>query len=206
MYYIAMTIVDIVTILGGLSGVAGTIYGFYKFVLKPLFQLLLRLRRSFEILEKMHEEFKPNGGSSLRDAINRIETKLLIEQHARRAVSMAMDVGIFETDGEGLCTWVNQYYSNITGLTTEEAKNFGWVNGIFEDDRDRVVEEWESAVKQKRIFKLEFGMLNSRTSEYNLVQCTAFPITTVKNEVIGFIGIVAKRNQELVRPKYITSA
>src|SRR3990172_4867030 len=118
-----MTLVDIVTILGGLSSAAGTIYGFYRLVVKPLYALLKKLRSSFEILEKMHEEFKPNGGTSLRDAVNRIEAKLLIEQHARRALSMAMDVGMFETDGQGMCTWVNQYYTDLTGLATEDAKN-----------------------------------------------------------------------------------
>lgn len=201
-----MTLVDIVTILGGLGSAVGTIYGFYRLVIKPLYALLKKLRTSFEILEKMHEEFKPNGGASLRDAVNRIEAKLLIEQHARRAMSMAMDVGMFETDGQGMCTWVNQYYTDLTGLASEDAKNFGWVTGLFEDDRERVVEEWTSAVKQKRVFKLEYGMINSRNSEYAKVHCTAFPITTIKGDVIGFIGIVLKINKELIRPKYIASS
>jgi len=198
-----MTLVDIVTILGGLSSAAGTIYGFYRLVVKPLYALLKKLRSSFEILEKMHEEFKPNGGTSLRDAVNRIEAKLLIEQHARRALSMAMDVGMFETDGQGMCTWVNQYYTDLTGLATEDAKNFGWVTGLFEADRERVVEEWASAVDQKRVFKLDFGMFNSRSAEYTKVQCTAFPITNIRGEVFGFVGIVIKLNRELIRPKYI---
>lgn len=200
-----MTLVDIVTIVGGLGSVAGTLYGFYRFVIKPMIKLFLKFKQTLVLIEKMHEEFKPNGGSSLRDAINRIETKLLIEQNARRAMSMGMDVGMFESDGQGMCTWVNQYYTNLSGLTIDEAKNFGWVTGIYEEDRERVVEEWTAAVKQKRIFKLDYGMFNARTAEYATVHCVAFPIATVKQEIIGFVGIVTRRNQELVRPKYITS-
>jgi len=201
-----MTPAEIITILGGLGSAAGTVYGFYRLVIKPTYAVIKKLRASFEILEKMQEEFKPNGGSSLRDAINRIETKLLIEQQARRAMTMAMDVGIFETDGQGMCTWINQYYSDLTGLTNEEAKNLGWVTGIFEDDRERVVEEWESAVKHKRSFKLDFGMVNGRNGEYAKVHCDASPITNIKAEVVGFVGIVIKYNKELIRPKYITGA
>lgn len=201
-----MALVDIVTILGGLGSVAGTIYGFYKFVIKPVFLFLKRLKASFDILEKLQEEFKPNGGSSLRDAINRIEMRLLIEQHARRAMSVAMDVGVFETDGNGLCTWVNQLYTDVSGLTTEEAKNFGWVAGIYEKDRDRVTEEWEQAVKQKRVFKLEYAYINVRNSEFTPAQCTAYPITNNKGDTIGFIGIVRKLNNELIRPKYIAGS
>lgn len=200
-----MTLVDIVTIVGGLSSVAGTLYGFYRFVIKPLIKLFINFKQTFVLIEKMHEEFKPNGGASLRDAINRIETKLIIEQNARRAMSMAMDVGIFESDSQGMFTWVNQYYTNLSGLSIEEAKNFGWVTGLYEEDRERVVEEWGAAVKQKRLFKLDYAMFNSRSSEYTPVQCTAFPILNVKQDVIGFVGILTKRNQELVRPKYIAS-
>jgi len=201
-----MTLVDIVTILGVIGSAAGTIYGFYRLVIKPLYGLLKKLKTSFDILEKMHEEFKPNGGASLRDAINRIESKLLIEQHARRAMSMAMDIGFFETDAQGMCTWVNQYYTDLSGLSNEDAKNFGWVTGLFEEDRERVVEEWASAVKQKRVFKLEYGMVNSRNSEYSKVHCTAFPISNIKGDVIGFVGIILKLNKELIRPKYIASS
>lgn len=209
-----MTPVDIVTILGGLGSAVGTLYGFYRLVIKPLFLLLARLHSSFEILEKMHNEFKPNGGASLRDVINRIESKLLIEQHARRAMSMALEVGVFETDGEGMCVWVNQYYTDLTGLSVEDAKNFGWVTGIFEEDRERVIEEWASAVKQRRVFKLDYAMFNSRTSQYSKVRCDAFPVTNVKGEVIGFVGVVDKKDKgpcsrhdtTLIRPKYIAGS
>lgn len=204
MYDISMTIVEIITLLGGLSGAAGTIYGGYRLLVVPFFQILVKLRRSFELLEKMHEEFKPNGGSSLRDAINRIETKLLVEQNARRAMSVAMDVGMFETDSEGMFVWVNQKFIDFCGLTTDEAKNYGWINGVYEEDRDRVVEEWFSAVKQKRIFRLDYGMHNTRTLDYTPVKCNAFPVLSIKNEVIGYVGILTQRNNSVVRPKYLT--
>lgn len=201
-----MTLVDIVTILGGLGSVAGTLYGFYRLAIKPFFQLVKRLKGAFDILEKLQEEFKPNGGSSLRDAINRIENKLLIEQHARRAMSIAMDIGVFESNGQGLCTWVNQYYTDMTGLTVDDAKNFGWVTSIYEEDRDRVTEEWEQAVRQKRVFRLEYNYMNTRTSEFVPVTCIAYPILNDKGDVIGFIGIVERKIKELVRPKYIAGS
>jgi len=205
-----MTPADIVTILGGLGSAAGTVYGCYKLIIKPTFAILRKLKTSFEILEKMQEEFKPNGGSSLRDAINRIETKLLIEQHARRAMSMAMDMGVFETDGNGLCTWINEFYSGLTGISIDEAKGFGWITGVYEGDRERVTDEWTSAVKQQRIFRLEFGMFNSKTQEYSKVYCTAFPVINHvgprPRAAAGFIGVVTKASKELIRPKYIASA
>jgi len=201
-----MTLIEIVTILGGLGSAAGTLYGFYRFIVRPVYLLIKRLKKSFEILEQLQSEFKPNGGTSLRDAINRIETRLLIEQHARRALSMALDAGVFETDSQGLCIWVNQCYSDLSGLSVEEAKNYGWVTGIYESDRERVVTEWDSAVRQKRMFSLEYSMLNSKQHELSKVKCTAFPVFNAKNELIHYTGIVIKIEQELIRPKYIAGS
>jgi len=43
-----------------------------------LYRVVNRIEKNFELIDK---ELRPNGGSSLRDAINRIETRQLsIEQ------------------------------------------------------------------------------------------------------------------------------
>lgn len=200
-----MLLIDILTLIAGIGSAAGTMYGGYRYLVKPLIKGLKRVKTALDTIEKIQDEFKPNGGTSLRDAINRIEIRLLIEQQARRAMSMAMDVGIFETDSAGMCIWINQYYSNLTGLSLQEAKNYGWVIAIHEDDRDRVVDEWKDAVIQKRAFHMEYTMKNIKSSEISFVKCHAFPICNGKEEVAGFVGIVTRLQQEIIRPKYITN-
>jgi len=54
---------------------AGAIFGKVTYW---LYRVVNRIEKNFELIDK---ELRPNGGSSLRDAINRIETRQLsIEQ------------------------------------------------------------------------------------------------------------------------------
>lgn len=61
-------------------------------------------------------ELRPNGGSSLRDSINRIEqcqkeisTRQLISDQRQRAILSDMNFGVLETDASGNCIWANRW-------------------------------------------------------------------------------------------------
>lgn len=178
---------DVVPIFTAVTAIIAAILGFYKKVLKPGYNAVMK---TITTIEKMHEEFRPNGGGSLRDAINRIETRLLAEQQTRRALSMVLDVdvAIFERDAAGLCLWINQCYSNISGLSLAEAKNYGWINAIDPRERDRVVNEWDSAIKQKRSFQMEYRIINTQTGIPTKVKCNSCPLHDDKDEIIGYVG------------------
>jgi len=189
-----MIITDILSILAAITGSLAAIMTFYKKIIMPLIKAVTKVKDTINIIEKLQEEFKPNGGNSMRDAIARIEMRLLVEQQTRRVVSMALDVGIFECDASGMYLWVNQYYSNITGLTPLDAKNYGWVNAIDIKDRDAVVEEWNRAIAQKRAFQMEFRVINVLTGIPLKVVSHSFPIASDKGEIIGYVGIINRIN------------
>ncbi len=44
-------------------------------------------------------------------------------------------IGIYMTDKEGKCTFVNNAWCRMAGLTAEEAYGEGWVSGVHEEDR-----------------------------------------------------------------------
>lgn len=185
-----MIISDMLLILTTIAGAATAIVTFYKAVIRPILKAFKKIKETVTLIEKLHDEFKPNGGSSLRDAVNRIEEKILCEQGARRVLSMALDVGVFECDADGLCLWVNQYYTTITGLSPFEARNFGWINAVDIRDRDGVVEQWDLAIKHKRIFQMEYKLVNILNGIPTKVRCHSSPIFNDKNEIIGHVGII----------------
>jgi PAS domain S-box-containing protein len=65
-------------------------------------------------------------------------------------------VGIFSTDINGQCLYVNQRWSEIAGLTPDEARGEGWVGAIHPDDRARVAEEWRQSTENGRAFRSEY--------------------------------------------------
>ena len=65
----------------------GAIIGFFwRKIVKPL----ARIEHAMPILLEIADEFKPNGGGSLRDTVNRIETASTTAAHKAEHVATAL--------------------------------------------------------------------------------------------------------------------
>lgn len=126
--------------------------------LKKRYNFRSRLYDLLPKLEKVVTEFQPNGGSTMRDVMDRVEATVqsALEHHW---VSYEMDSrGIFEVDSKGQKCRVNKAWCNMTGISQEDAINgYGWINGIALDDRDRVRHEWEMAIRENRTSEIEYS-------------------------------------------------
>lgn len=196
-----MALADISTLIGIIAALLTALGFIWKYLIKPLWKTNTRLMAALDTIDKIKEEFRPNGGSTLRDAINRIETRLLLEEHARRATSMILDVGIFETDGSGSCKWINRKFSELSGLSQSEAEGFGWINSIHFDDRERVVDEWMDAIKQQRAFNSYFKFVSnnpfSPNDESITTKILVYAVPAVfGGKLFGYIGIVTPELDE----------
>lgn len=67
-------------------------------------------------------------------------------------------VGIFNTDADGKCVFVNEHMTDITGIPREEYLEQGWHNAIYEEDRQQVEAEWNDCVRQGRPCAAEFRL------------------------------------------------
>ncbi|OUL27119.1 diguanylate cyclase [Nostoc sp. RF31YmG] len=86
----------------------------------------------------------------------RTEAHLRQSEQRYASLAAAAPVGIFRTDAQGSCLYVNERWCKITGLTSEEAAEAGWVKGLHPNDREKVLAEWYCAVKENRSFQLEY--------------------------------------------------
>jgi diguanylate cyclase (GGDEF)-like protein/PAS domain S-box-containing protein len=68
-------------------------------------------------------------------------------------------VGIFQTQGDGERTFVNDRWCELSGMPREAAVGEGWLAAIHSEDRARVEAEWNSAVADRRDFALEYRFL-----------------------------------------------
>ena len=67
-------------------------------------------------------------------------------------------VGIFRADPAGHCTYVNQRWCDIAGISPEQACGEGWAQAIHPDDRKKIVEHWYAAAKNDQPFLEECRM------------------------------------------------
>src|SRR5262245_4393442 len=47
---------------------------------------------------------------------------------------------------DGYCDFLNQLCLDYAGMTAEQAQGWGWAEAIHPDDRERLVEEWQSSL------------------------------------------------------------
>ena len=110
------------------------------------------------------------------------------ESHFRVLVTQA-PVGIFQTDEEGNCLFVNPRWMELTGLTLAEAEGQGWTSALHPEDCDRVFEEWERATQENREFALEYRFLTPQ----NLVKWVFGRVLAIYDDeglLTGYFGIV----------------
>ena len=156
-----------------------------------------RERKNTEMADKIHvifSELKPNHGGSLKDKVNKIEFELnentkatkettsLVKEHTemlkvlqsrQQWILDMQDTPIFENDSNGMCTWVNDAYANLVCRDKQELMGNGWRNFIHQDDRERVIDEWERAVREQRSSQSSFRMISRHNGRIYDVECYA---------------------------------
>lgn len=154
-------------------------------------------------LDEIIKELKPNGGSSIKDQLNRLETSVSISEAQRMLLLDSVTSGVWTTDEKGRCTWVNESLRKATGASLSDFIGTNWENVVHHDDREFVLKEWERAITQKRDFNLYYRLLNLITEKEVPVHGVATPAYNFTKEVIGWNGIIyftegpAKATQDL---------
>ncbi|MFB8787407.1 MAG: PAS domain S-box protein [Potamolinea sp.] len=110
------------------------------------------------------------------------------EQHYKILAEMS-PVGIFNTDAQGNCLYVNQEWCSIAGFTQQEALGTGWSNAIHPDDRERVFKEWYQAALNNLPFSSEYRFQNHQgVTTWVLGKATA--VRSDNQEIIGYVGTI----------------
>jgi PAS domain S-box-containing protein len=118
----------------------------------------------------------------------RIERALREGEMRFRTLSEGSPMGIFQTDTEGRSCYVNSRFTEISGMTLEQAQG-NWLQHIHPEDRERVNAAWQQSVNSGGAFSLEYRYLHSDHKAV-WVLGVAFIMRNEKNEIVGFIGNV----------------
>ena len=133
----------------------------------------------------------------------RVETCLRQSEQRYISLAAAVPVGIYRADAAGRCTYVNERYCQITGLTVSTALGQGWQQGLHPEDRGRVVADWEHCVQQHGFSHLEYRYRRS-DGEETWVYGQAVAERDAHGQVVGYVGTITdisdrKRAQAALR-------
>ncbi len=105
----------------------------------------------------------------------------------------AAPIGIFHTDPEGHCSFVNKRWCEISGLTPEQAQGTGWAHAIHPDDRALVYQTWEKAAKAQKPFYLQYRFQRP-DGKITWVVGRSNTETDTDGTIIGHIGTIEDIN------------
>lgn len=177
--------------------IIGSIIAFFKKIVVPIWKFFREyndhktlLLKGNENIENILKELKPNGGSSLKDQISRIEANLELIDVKVAAVAIASNVGYWKSDSKGNAIEVGKSLCAILGRTESEIKGSNWVSSIHTSDRIAVKNEWDSSVRDNRNFEMNYRFVKPDGS-IQKVKGSAFAIIK-DNTLQGFFGTLVK--------------
>lgn len=178
------------------SAVGGATYGAYRVIIPKIQKHLSKVNELLDLIpcvkrldEVVMKELRPNGGTSLKDAINEIRRSLAILDGRLHILAEQHGLISWESDAAGRCIWVSTAMLRMLGRQPDEILGSNWRSIIHCDDRERVYREWDSAVRDGRTFILRYRWVRSDGTDIPIA-AEAHILKDKSGEIVGYASIV----------------
>lgn len=169
--------VFVITITAG-----GLVWGGYKFFWGKTHAICLRFFNALACIERIQSEFNTNGGASLKDALNRIENKLLYLEYGRRLQIASASYGVSQCDQYGRVVDVNRKFYEMAGLAKDDCIGHNWLVSVKDDkDREAIKKAIHEAIMDKREVFVDFELNKLKVTQHYS------PIINKKDMIEGFM-------------------
>lgn len=138
--------------------------------------------------------FSENGKISgiegvMRDITRRRLLELAVAENEERFRMLAESspVGIFLSDADHNCLFVNPKWCELAGMTKEQAMGTGWHAAVHPDDRARVSGAGRSADMQYQAVELDCRFMTPG-GKVSFIRVDAAPLTDASGQFAGYVG------------------
>jgi diguanylate cyclase (GGDEF)-like protein/PAS domain S-box-containing protein len=133
----------------------------------------------------------------IRDMTNRKhKDEALLESEERfKALSDSSPIGIYQTDTDGRCIYINKRLLDITGLTEEESLGFGWFNSIHPKEKAAELSKIFYARNQLSMYKSEFR-IRRPDGEVRWLNVRSTTMQTEDGRILGRVGTAIDITEE----------
>ncbi|MBT1700741.1 PAS domain S-box protein [Fulvivirgaceae bacterium PWU4] len=107
-----------------------------------------------------------------------------------RSLTENASVGIYQLNKEGKATFINRKWFEIVGLDPENTSVEARQQAVYKDDREKVIELWNHAIRAGSSVSLEFRF-STPAKGITWISNQLHPIRNKDNQVTGFIGTVS---------------
>lgn len=176
-------------------GAAIAVIGGIPAVILPLYRFGRRLANGLDRIDEMHGQLHPNGGSSLRDVLDRntadtalIRRSTAVQAEVVRIIACETGLFVMECDQKGLLVWASEKFCEVLGLSVDDALGSNWTNALHPADRDRVRREWFDSIQFRRSYISAARFRNVETGEEKNMRIELVQADGDKGEPSGWVA------------------
>jgi PAS domain S-box-containing protein len=118
----------------------------------------------------------------------RAEEALQQSEERYRSLTQAITSVVWTTDAQGRFVTPQIPWSNYTGQTWDELRDFGWANALHPDDREQVRRLWETACASQTHYYAEGRLWHAASRSYRRFEARGVPILNPDGSVREWVG------------------
>ena len=118
----------------------------------------------------------------------RKEEALRESEERFRSLTTLSPAGIYQTDANGDCTYANEAWLKMAGMSLNGALGKGWINGLHPDDRQDISQAWYKMTDSKGSWGHEYRF-QTPEGKTNWVYGLATPIHDSTGNIFGYLGV-----------------
>lgn len=151
-------------------------------------------------VDRIDGELRTNGGSTVKDMVCRIDTKVEHIQARVRHQDETNERAIFELDDKGHLTFANCAFRELVDAEESELLHFDFVSRIHREDRSRFMTEIGESIANKMPLdtNVRFRIMNIHATidgSWRSVQLSAKPDVRTGGQLVRFFGTACKAAQ-----------
>ena len=132
-----------VELLGVIISIIGGFVAIFRWLYKNVYVPAMKVMDSHDDvirnIDIIKSELTPNGGSSMKDSLNRIESRQIMVDHRSKAIFYNIAKPIFEINKKGHILWANDNFHKLCGH--KNLKGLDWIALIDEPEREGLLKE-----------------------------------------------------------------
>ena len=174
-----------------LLALAGLVGGSWRWIVTPTRRAAAAARRGLDraaaAVEIVERELSPNGGTSLRDMVTRIDLRQIATEARVRSTLATLRIAVWESDAAGACVYASRPLLRLAGRSAEEITGNGWVSMVDPNQQERVYADWRAAVDQGREYEATYTLVRGDGSTIE-VHAEAYTIRNGDGRLLGYVG------------------
>lgn len=109
------------------------------------------------------------------------------EERFRTLVEATTQI-VWNANAKGAFSWEQPDWSEFTGMSFEELRDWGWINSIHPNDRNETTAVWSHAVQTRSLYQIEHR-LRRADGQYRDMNVRAVPILDEYGNLREWIGV-----------------